>query len=66
MRKKLPDQISESKPVAAHEDEKPGGPGETGKARREREREEKVDEALDESFPASDPPAFNKTTAGSH
>ncbi|TVR08509.1 MAG: hypothetical protein EA385_09985 [Salinarimonadaceae bacterium] len=65
MQKDLPDQISESKPVAAQED------GETAKradhkkkVEKKVEREEKVDEALEDSFPASDPPSFNKTTTG--
>ncbi len=40
-------------------------PGQPEKSAERQEQEAKVDEALDESFPASDPPAFNKTTSGS-
>lgn len=39
-------------------------PGQPEKSPERREEEEKVDEALEDSFPASDPPAFNKTTSG--
>lgn len=52
------DEVAED--LAKHN--KPGQPKKTP----EREKEEaKIDEALEESFPASDPPAFNKTTSGS-
>lgn len=74
MQKELPDQISESKPIAAHEDqEQPklrergaekDKPHEKDTPETKEEREEKLDETLEDSFPASDPPAFNKTTAG--
>ena len=48
--------------AARHNDERPrdekSGPI-TGQPKRS---EESIDEALEESFPASDPPAFNRTT----
>jgi hypothetical protein len=40
-------------------------PGQPPKSPERKEEERKVDEAIEESFPASDPPAFNKTTSGS-
>jgi hypothetical protein len=40
-------------------------PGQPDKTDERQKQEAKIDEALEESFPASDPPAFNKTTSGS-
>jgi hypothetical protein len=39
-------------------------PGQPEKTRERQEQEAKIDEALEETFPASDPPAFNKSTSG--
>ena len=36
------------------------GPSKTGQTEAERRREEKLDEALKESFPASDPPEMTQ------
>lgn len=39
-------------------------PGQPEKTPERKKQETKIDDALEDTFPASDPPAFNKTTSG--
>lgn len=52
--------------AARHNDERPRDESSGPVAGHPKRSEEEVDEALEETFPASDPPSFNRTTgAGS-
>jgi len=48
--------------AARHNDERPRDEESGPIAGRPRRSEEAIDEALEETFPASDPPSFNRTT----
>jgi len=39
-------------------------PGQPEKSAERKKQENKIDEALEDTFPASDPPASNRTTSG--
>lgn len=39
-------------------------PGQPEKTPERKKQENKIDEALEDTFPASDPPASNRTTSG--
>lgn len=65
MRKDPPKGAFKSKPVSEHNSENRDRKKDEAQKRKTDAREAMVDETLDDSFPASDPPSFNKTTAGS-
>ena len=48
--------------AARHNDERPQDESSGPVAGHPKRSEEKVDEALEDTFPASDPPSFNRTT----
>ncbi len=48
--------------AARHNDERPQDEESGPIAGRPKRSEEEVDEALEDTFPASDPPSFNRTT----
>lgn len=52
----------EKRNEAAETPVKRNGPGKPEKSEERRKQEAKIDEALEETFPASDPPAFGRTT----